>query len=130
MVDCAEYETQCLICMEHADDAMETICCKKLMCRFCQEQYKKNTCPYCRTASYPSREASAAIKKFIFDTSPSLQVIVITLQGKAMVINIKQMDTVLSLKRLIHEKDHLPIDQQRLTYASKNLDDTKTLKFY
>jgi hypothetical protein len=100
------------------------------MCRLCQEEYKKTTCPYCRTINYPSREASALIRKFILDTSPTLQLIIITLQGKAMVISIKQLDTILNLKKMIHEKDHLPIEQQRLTYASKNLEDNKTLKYY
>lgn len=54
----------------------------------------------------------------------------ITLQGKTVVINIKELETVLTLKRLIEEKDHLPIAQQRLVYGPKNLKEEKTLRFY
>ena len=38
----------CLICLEIADDAMETSCCHKIYCRDCLSKVESRLCPTCR----------------------------------------------------------------------------------
>ena len=54
-----------------------------------------------------------------------------TLTGKIFPLyNIDPSDTIERIKLMITDKEGIPIDQQRLIYAGKQLDDKKTVGFY
>ena len=54
-----------------------------------------------------------------------------TLTGKVIPLyNIDPSDTIETIKLMITDKEGIPIDQQRLIYAGKQLEDKKTVGFY
>eukprot|EP00425_Heterocapsa_triquetra_P047038 CAMPEP_0195074464 /NCGR_PEP_ID=MMETSP0448-20130528/17561_1 /TAXON_ID=66468 /ORGANISM="Heterocapsa triquestra, Strain CCMP 448" /LENGTH=835 /DNA_ID=CAMNT_0040106721 /DNA_START=33 /DNA_END=2540 /DNA_ORIENTATION=+ len=58
------------------------------------------------------------------------KIIVKTLTGKTMEIDVNEADTIADLKDKIQAKDGIAPDQQRLIYAGQQLDDTKLLSEY
>jgi ubiquitin C len=59
-----------------------------------------------------------------------IKVFVKTLTGKTILLNIGQTETIEALKSKVQDQEGIPIDQQCLIYAGKQLEDDRTLAFY
>ena len=59
-----------------------------------------------------------------------MQLFIKTLAGKTMTVDMNSNDTVETLKKKINEKEGIPVDQQRLVFAGKNLENERSLADY
>jgi len=59
-----------------------------------------------------------------------MQIFVKTLTGKSIVTDVDTTDTVLTLKKMVADKEGIPVDQQRLIYGGKQLEDSRQLSDY
>ena len=59
-----------------------------------------------------------------------MQIFIKTLTGRTITIIVDPTDTVRNVKQKIKDKDDVPVDEQRLLYAGKELRDEEKLTDY
>jgi len=59
-----------------------------------------------------------------------MQIFVRTIAGKSMTLDVESSDSIADVKKKLYEKVGILVDHQRLAYAGKQLEDTKTLSEY
>lgn len=62
--------------------------------------------------------------------SGSKQIFIKTLQGKTITLDVNDDDSIESVKKKINDIEGIPLDQQRLVFNGKQLEDANTLKDY
>ena len=86
------------------------------------EVYKQNEAMFFKMAEHEAQQK----KKMLEQT---YQIFVDTIDGRA-VVTVEKDDTVELVKFAVEDQKSIPVDQQRLIFAGKQLEDVRTMDYY
>ena len=93
----------------------------------------KGAGPPARCASHDqsaAQRASAAARRAALLKKASYQIFIKTLTGKTHTIHVSALFSILDVKECLQDTAGTPVDQQRLIFAGKQLEDEHTLTDY
>ena len=64
------------------------------------------------------------------DCDGNMQIMIKTLTGKTLCLSVNSNDTVNEIKQKIQQKEGIPLEQQRLVFNGKQLEDGNTIADY
>lgn len=68
--------------------------------------------------------------RLLYSISQTLNIFVKDLNARTTSYTVSSRETVLGLKKMIEARTHVVVNEQRLTYQDKELEDGKTLAYY
>lgn len=123
----------CCVCLDAAADrVLACRCTVPCVCAGCVRKEQLDRCPQCRhpVASDPHGPHHIYANLYSiesYDDRPRITVFARTTAGKSMILRVHRRRTVRTVKVALFVENGIPVDQQRLSFAGRAMNDAQTL---